>query len=80
LSPFVGTNEENDALDSRINPFQGRGDDGRGPSITTIESQPPCHIGPITRAMARRLEEDWNTATDGRETYLYMFKDVHIQA
>ena len=30
--------------------------------------------------MARRLEEDWNTATDGRETYLYMLQDVHIQA
>jgi len=25
LSPFVGTNEENDALDLRINPFQGEG-------------------------------------------------------
>jgi len=40
--------------------------DGRGSSITTKESQTPCHIGPITRVMARRLEEDWNTATDGR--------------
>jgi len=26
--------------------------------------------------MARKLEEDWNTATDGRETYLYMLKDA----
>jgi len=30
--------------------------------------------------MAKRLEEDWNTATDGRETYLYMFQDVLNQA
>jgi len=30
--------------------------------------------------MAKRLEEDWNTAIDGRETYLYMFQDVQIQA
>jgi len=55
-------------------------DDGRGPSITTTESQPPSHIGPITRAMARNLEEDWNNATDGRETYLYMLQDVQILA
>jgi len=43
-----------------------RDSDGRGPSTTTTEILPPCHIGPITRAMARKLEEDWNTATDGR--------------
>jgi len=24
--------------------------------------------------MARRIQEDWNTATDGRERFLYMFK------
>jgi len=29
--------------------------------------------------MAKRLEEDWNTATDGREIYLYMFQDIQIQ-
>jgi len=80
LSPFVGTNEENEALDLRTNPFQGGGDDGRGPSITTTESQPPCHIWPIIRAMARKLKEDWNTATDGRETYLYMLKDTKFLA
>jgi len=60
--------------------FQGGGDDGRGPSITTTESQSPCHIGTITRAMARKLEEDWNTTTDGRETYIYMLQDAKIQA
>jgi len=79
LSPFVGTNEENDALDLRTNPFQGGGDDGRGPSTNPKESQTSRHIGPTTRAMTKRLEEDWNTATDGRETYLYMFQDVQIQ-
>jgi len=54
--------------------------DGRGPSTNPKESQTSRHNGPITRAMARRLEEDWNTATDGRETYIYMFQDVLIQA
>jgi len=54
--------------------------DGRGPSTTTTKSPPPCHIGPITRAMARKLEEDWNTSTDGRETYLYMLKDAKFLA
>jgi len=63
-------------LDLRTNPFQEGGDDGRGPSTTTIESPPTCHIGPITRAMARKLEEDWNTATDDRETNIYMLKNA----
>jgi len=76
LSPFVGTNEENDALDLRTNPFQGGGDDGRGPSTNSKESQTSRHNKSITSTMARRLEEDWNTATDGRETYLYMLQDV----
>jgi len=43
-----------------------------------IISPPPCHIGPITRVMARKLEEDWNTAIDGRETYLYMLKEAIV--
>jgi len=80
LSPYVGTNEENDAMDLRTNPFQGGGDDGRGLSITTTESQPPCHIGPITRAMARKLKEDGNSATNGRETYLYMLQEAKFLA
>jgi len=54
--------------------------DGRGPSTITTESPPPCHIGPITRAMVRKLEEDLNTATDGKETYLYMLKDAKVLA
>ena len=80
MSPFVGTNEEDDILDLKTNPFQGGGDDGRGPSTNTKESQTSRQIGPTTRAMAKRLGEDWNTATDGRETYLYMFQEVHNQA
>jgi len=24
--------------------------------------------------MAKKLQEDWDIATDGRETFLYMFK------
>jgi len=54
--------------------------DGRGPSTNPKENQTSRHIGPTTRAMAKRLEEDWNTAIDGRETYLYMFQNVQIQA
>jgi len=74
LSPFVGNNEEEEALDLRTDPFQEGGDDGRGPSINSNASPPKCRIGPTTRAMAKKLQEDWNTATDGRETFLYMFK------
>ena len=74
MSPFVGTNEEDEALDLRTNPFQEGGDDGRAPSTNSIESPPTCKIGPITRAMAKKVQEDWNIATDGKETYLYMLK------
>jgi len=43
------------------------------------EAQAPLQlIGPITRAMAKKLQEDWNTATDGRKTYLYMLKDAIV--
>jgi len=37
-------------------------------------------MGPTTRVMAKRLDEDWDTATDGRETYLKMFQEVQNQA
>jgi len=37
-------------------------------------------LGQITRAMDRKLEEDWNTATDDRETYLYMLKEAIISS
>jgi len=48
--------------------------DGKGPNTNSIESPPTCQIGPLTRAMAKKLQEDWNNATDGKETYLYMLK------
>jgi len=54
--------------------------DGRGPNTTSKDSQTQRHIGPTTRAMAKRLDKDWDTATDGRETYLYMFQEVQNQA
>ena len=40
LSPFVGTNDD-DELDLRTNPFQGGGDDGGGPSTSHHGSQDP---------------------------------------
>ena len=40
LTSFVGNNEEEEALDFRTNPFQERGDDGRGPN-TSPNASPP---------------------------------------
>jgi len=54
--------------------------DGRGPGTNLKESQTTRNIERTTRAMAKRPDEDWNTATDGRETYLYMFQEVQNQA
>nr|KYP31528.1 Transposon Ty3-I Gag-Pol polyprotein [Cajanus cajan] len=52
LKHFVGaSDDEDESLDSRMNPFQERGDDGRA-----------WTKGPITRAMARRLLEDLTTS------------------
>jgi len=31
--------------------------------------------GPTTRSMTRKIQEVWVSATDGRETFLYMFKN-----
>jgi len=59
-------------LDLRTNPFQEGGDDGRGPR--TSASPTKRRAGPITKVMVKKDQEDWNTATDGRETFLYMFK------
>jgi len=42
------------------------GSDGRGPSTNSNTSPPKCKIGPTTRAMAKKLQKDWNTATDDR--------------
>jgi len=73
LTLFVGSeDEEAEALNLRTNPLQERGDDGRGPSTspTTRRSRP------TTRAIANKIQEDWDAATDGRETFLYMFKQA----
>ena len=65
--------------------------DGRGPSSTSHERQEPSQerlepsqerliqreerLGPITRSMAKRIHEDLDQATDGRESYLYMLHE-----
>jgi len=46
----------------RVNPLQKGGDDGI--CLST---------GPTTRVMVRRIKEDWDSATNGRDTLLYMF-------
>nr|KYP31119.1 hypothetical protein KK1_048940 [Cajanus cajan] len=50
LTHFVGTNDMDKVENLRLNPSQEGGDYG-GPSLRH-------HIGPITRSMARRVEED----------------------
>jgi len=54
--------------------------DGRGSSTTSKEGHTQRYIGSTTRTTTKRLDEDWDTATDGRETYLYMFQEVQNQA
>ena len=41
LSPFVSTNDDEDELDLRTNPFKGGGDDGGGPSSPPHGRQKP---------------------------------------
>jgi len=48
--------------------------DGRGPRTSPSASPPKSRFGPTTRAMTKKDQEDWNTTTDGRETFLYMLK------
>jgi len=49
LIPFVdGTDDEAETTDLRTNPSQGGGDD-----------EMPRAKGPTTRAMARRIQEEW---------------------
>ena len=74
LSPFVGTNDE-DELDLRTNPFQGGGDDRRGPSTSSHGSQSPNHED--------RLDQEQRLATRnerlGREGSLPMERvDVEL--
>jgi len=71
LTPFAGSEDEGaKPCDLRTNPLQEGGDDGRGPS-SGISS------GLTTRSMAKRIQEDWDSTTNGRETFLYMFKEGH---
>jgi len=49
----------------RTNLLQEGWDDGRRPSS-----------GPTTRSIAKKIQEDSDPATDGKETFLYMFKNV----
>nr|KYP51640.1 Transposon Ty3-I Gag-Pol polyprotein [Cajanus cajan] len=55
LTPFLGTNDIDELQDLRSNPLQEGGDDG-GPPLK-------LHVGPITRSMARRMEENEGDTT-----------------
>jgi len=44
--------------------------DGRGRSLDLSSS-------PTTKSMAKRIQEDWDSTTDGKEMFLYMFKEDH---
>jgi len=63
-------------LDLRTNPLQEGGEDGRGPRTSSNASPTKRRFGPTTRVMAKKIQEDWDMATDGRETSQYMFKDT----
>jgi len=65
LTPFAGSEDEETETCDLTNPLQEGGDDGRRPSS-----------GPTTRSMTREIQDDWDSATDGRETFLYMFKNA----
>jgi len=65
LTPFADSeDEEAEACDLRTNPLQKGWDDGRRPSSSSI-----------TRSMTKKIQEEWDYATDGRDTLLYMFKN-----
>ena len=77
LTPFIGSeDEEAEALDLRTNPLQEGGNDGRGPNTSPSTNPTNRRSGPTTRAMAKKIQEDWDTTTDGRETSQYMFKEA----
>ena len=61
-------------MDLRKTPLQEGGNDGRGPRTSPNARPTKRRSGPTTRAKAKKIQEDWNTATDDRETFLYMFK------
>jgi len=78
--PKTASSKAKGSLSRTRSEGKGSQSDGREPSTNPKERQTSRHIGPTTRAMAKRLDKDWNTATDGRETYLYMFQEVQNQA
>jgi len=64
LTPFAGsTDDEAKTFDLRVNPLQEGGDNKR-----TFSK------GPTTRAMARRIQEEWDFATPSRDILLYIFE------
>jgi len=52
------TNDEDEALDLRTNPFQEGGDDGRGPNTNPLKGHQTCQIEVTTRVMVKRGQED----------------------
>jgi len=68
LIPFAGgTNDEAEILDLRTNPSQEGGDD-----------EMPLTKGPTTRAMVRRIQEEWasNAHTRLKMNFTWAKKDV----
>jgi len=62
-------------MQERLEPSQERlGQEHLGPRQERL-GQGQERLGPITRAMSKRMEEDLDQATDGRETHLYMFQE-----
>ncbi|XP_068492170.1 uncharacterized protein [Phaseolus vulgaris] len=56
--------------------YKGRKLDGGGPS-TLKEGHPQRPLGPTTKAMTKRLDEDWNKATDGGKPIYTYSKKAH---
>jgi len=50
--------------------------DGRGPRRSSNASPTKRRFGPTIKAMAKKIQKDWDMATEGRETSQYMFKDA----
>jgi len=48
--------------------------DGRGPRTSSNARPTKRRFGPTPRVMVKKIQEDWDMAIDGRETFLYMFK------
>ena len=67
LIPFAGGAdiEEEELIDLRSNPLQGEGDDAILP-----------RKGPVTRAMSKRLQEDWaRVAEEGPRVFMNLRVD-----